>query len=934
MKKEMIMRFLPLLLVLIITPVTWAKESNKEVYATLQAYIKNNENAKFIETFKAQKLDADFVPEDEFSLPLIFTATTQGNVEIVTFLLSQGSDVNQLSKYGTVMHFALEKQHLDVAWVLLENGFDPRVELQRKEYRIALNLAAYWQKDEGRTFYKAMIEKGMDVDLISSRKGISVIHLAAYQGDLEMLSLLHECGADMNNRTRPSQLTYKAPEEYTPLMLARYAGQEEAFNLLLSFDEVNKELTGKDGKTVYEIETEKEVKAREEALREAERKRPPEFVPIEVLESYSYDNANETLQSYHKGIAVSRIHNVPKGFNQYSADMDVQGDNIVIVGATGLNVRISTDGGQSYTYHRLSRFADAMVGVQYKDDGTIYMVAGSGKIYRTKDHGKSFEAYDTAKLVGHSYQRYTKIKFFNEKIGVVLGEDGVLLRTEDGGDHWKRVPVETKATLSDIDIVSEDFLALSTLDADVLFSYDAGKSWGDKVNLKSISHQYADIRAVDFVNKKVGYAGGKYGFYKTVDGGKHFSKIDFIHTYAYGRSERISEDGIVGQIAFIDEKRGFVATNGDYALYRTLDGGETFNAEFDLMGGFSETSKRVKIIDGGIYLLGRDQLVRMDVDTRQHQQALTKQSRVYFDKMELLRENILPDRRELTIKVPMRYLDEVFNLVEITDPPKWLTEQYRYQYFNCEEYECTEYEKQTYVDVTEVDKNILSITIDREDENESVRIFRVNKDTNRTEFTEFSLKKRLLVRVVKGDTSVYTDGEKEYAVILNEKYRHLRNREYEDIEVVVKRFDKEGELLHSRKVGIDENGSLSLKIDDVEKEGQMTLEVRPTYAKDKAITKNVELKRFEAYNEIHNVHLKIPVYGKARLGAEINVEDNTKVVGRLYLFDENDKKLATMEEEGRVKDKQIMIEFDVKKLLDESDDIFDKTSYYSGEIES
>ncbi len=725
------------------TPMTWAQESRSEIYTTLETFIRNDENAKFIETFKAKKFDADFVPADEYSLPLIYAAATRGNVEIVSFLLSQGSDVNQVPKYGTVMHFALEKRHLDVAWILLKNGFDPSVEKKRKEHRNPFNLEAYWQKDESRKFYKAMIEKGMDVNLISSRKGVSVIHLAAYQGDLEMLSLLHECGADMNNRTRPSQLTYKAPEEYTPLMLARYAGQDEAFKLLLSFDEVNRELTGKDGKTVYEIETEKEVKAREAALREAERKRPPEFVPAEVLESYSYDNANEELQSYHKGIAVSRIHNIPEGFNQYSADMDVQGDNIVIVGATGLNVRISTDGGRSYTYHRLSRFADAMVGVQYKDDGTIYMVAGSGKIYRTKDHGKSFEEYDTDKLVGHSYQRYTKIKFFNEKIGVVLGEDGVLLRTEDGGDHWKRVPVETKATLSDIDLVSENFFVLSTLDADLLFSYDAGKSWGDKVNLKSTSHQYADIRAVDFVNKKVGYAGGKYGVYKTVDGGKHFNKIDFIHAYAYGRNERISEDGIVVQIAFIDEHRGFVATNGDYALYRTFDGGETFNAEFDLMGGFSETSKRVKIIDGGIYLLGRDQLVRMDLDTRQHQQALTKQSRVYFDKMELLRENILPDRRELTIKVLMRYLDEFFNLVEITDPPKWLTEQYRYQYFNCEEYECTEYEKQTYVDVTEVDKNILSITIDREDENESVRIFRVDKDTNKTAFVEFQLTERL-----------------------------------------------------------------------------------------------------------------------------------------------------------------------------------------------
>ena len=52
-------------------------------------------------------------------------AVGEGNVEIVTFLLKAGTEVNGLTANGSPLHTACAWRRLKITKLLLENGADP-----------------------------------------------------------------------------------------------------------------------------------------------------------------------------------------------------------------------------------------------------------------------------------------------------------------------------------------------------------------------------------------------------------------------------------------------------------------------------------------------------------------------------------------------------------------------------------------------------------------------------------------------------------------------------------------------------------------------------------------------------------------------------------------------------------------------------------------
>ena len=302
--------------------------------------------------------------------------------------------------------------------------------------------------------------------------------------------------------------------------------------------------------------------------------------------------------------------------------------------------------------------------------------------------------------------------------------------------------------------------------------------------------------------------------------------------------------------------------------------------------------------------------------------------------MQLLDENISNNARILKIKVPMQYLDEKFNLVELDNPPKSMTEKYRYQYFVCED-ACHKYKKQKFFNVTGVNKNLFTIKIAKEDEKKHVRVFRVNKDSNKTEFSEFELKRRVAVKKIYGNAAHYTNGIKRYFIQLNEKYRYLYDEEYKDVVIVVKHFSAEGLLLSNKSKKIDKNGMFSIDLEDVGQLGWIEIEAYTSYSRETAVKKHVAIKAFKKYDDIKNVNIRLLKYGLTQVDAEVNVEDKVRVEGRLFLKDKNSNVLAKIVTDAKVKDKKVVMTFEYEKLLDDNyETIFENTASYSVQVES
>ncbi len=167
---------------------------------------------------------------------------------------------------------------------------------------------------------------------------------------------------------------------------------------------------------------------------------------------------------------------------------------------------------------------------------------------------------------------------FIGRYGWAVGPMGTVLRTEDGGNRWTRVPIATDADLYRVDFVNrrEGWVAggrmriASTNEsmrhdqrggyAYIFHTTDGGRTWQCQFGARG-QHLFG----LDFVNENVGYAVGERGYLlKTIDGGAHWSVLPTTGTlrWLYG-------------VAFRDEKTGF-AVGLQETVIKTTDGGNTW----------------------------------------------------------------------------------------------------------------------------------------------------------------------------------------------------------------------------------------------------------------------------------------------------------------------------------------------------------------------
>lgn len=204
--------------------------------------------------------------------------------------------------------------------------------------------------------------------------------------------------------------------------------------------------------------------------------------------------------------------------------------NTVILSFTTTEIKIvhTQDAGQNW--HELpipEENIGNIIAISMVDSGHIWLcTACPAKIYFTNNLGANWtiQYFDTTKTDFFNY-----IEMFNLTDGVAMGDAldcragaALILTTSDGGNHWISVN-------------------------DSAFGGCSGNIW----------------RRIDFVNPKVGYfyASGKppQKLFKTTDGG-HTWKPTFFSDFAF-------------DIKFFDENIGMVSSTKDSVIYRTLDGG-------------------------------------------------------------------------------------------------------------------------------------------------------------------------------------------------------------------------------------------------------------------------------------------------------------------------------------------------------------------------
>jgi photosystem II stability/assembly factor-like uncharacterized protein len=231
----------------------------------------------------------------------------------------------------------------------------------------------------------------------------------------------------------------------------------------------------------------------------------------------------------------------------------------------------TSDGGTTWTKFPLDTSEDINE-IYFRNDENGYLVAGR-VMFITRDAGKTwrqtklFETGDIKK----GTPEFLSIRFAGKKIGLAIGSvwqrvgkedvvvDSLVMRTDDGGETWRRVSVPSKVELYHLDFTDSSHAWIVGDKGLILASTDGGSTW--RVQSSGVSRALFNI---DFRDDNDGYAvGGGGAILWTENGGATWDKVNNPYTETLKR------------VDFADDKNGWIVGYGG-SILRSSDKGRTW----------------------------------------------------------------------------------------------------------------------------------------------------------------------------------------------------------------------------------------------------------------------------------------------------------------------------------------------------------------------
>lgn len=121
------------------------------------------------------------------------------------------------------------------------------------------------------------------------------------------------------------------------------------------------------------------------------------------------------------------------------------------------------------------------------------------------------------------------IYFINQNKGFIVGDSGIVLKTENGGTDWQVVPSDTINHLYKVYFINENKGFVLGSKGLLMITENGGTTWTSK----NVGNEYTYFCSINFVNDSIGYMGGccilngwyRSAFLRTTDGGNNWTKI-------------------------------------------------------------------------------------------------------------------------------------------------------------------------------------------------------------------------------------------------------------------------------------------------------------------------------------------------------------------------------------------------------------------------
>jgi photosystem II stability/assembly factor-like uncharacterized protein len=218
----------------------------------------------------------------------------------------------------------------------------------------------------------------------------------------------------------------------------------------------------------------------------------------------------------------------------------------------------------------MKKSANVMNDITFADSLNGYIVGQNGLMLKTTDGGNSWDS-----ISSNTNQTLYSIVFANKNTGYACGHNGTIIKTIDGGKTWELQKTLTTDYFKIIKVISADTAYAFGHNGRMLKTTDGGKNW---VNIKRIVHN--DIEAVHFYNSKTFIiASSDWNdssvIYKTKDAGLSWNIINHSKSYIF-------------EFCSVDTMRAYAIQYYDNIL-KTTDGCKTWQEIYGIKNGMYKT---------------------------------------------------------------------------------------------------------------------------------------------------------------------------------------------------------------------------------------------------------------------------------------------------------------------------------------------------------
>ncbi|MBK8954166.1 MAG: hypothetical protein IPM34_01230 [Saprospiraceae bacterium] len=186
------------------------------------------------------------------------------------------------------------------------------------------------------------------------------------------------------------------------------------------------------------------------------------------------------------------------------------------------NIHVTRDGGKTWNDVSSGYTSMRFMDIFFLNDSVVYMSGNNGIIIRSTDGGMNWKTLTT-----NVTEQIWGIYFSSAKIGYAVGSNGLIMRTTNGGNDWEIRPSGTNHLFYKVTVTPSGVCFASGSNI-LLRSEDSGDSW-QAVDFFPFEPPADWIRSIQFVNDKTGYACADIGrIYKTTDGGLNWERLPSI----------------------------------------------------------------------------------------------------------------------------------------------------------------------------------------------------------------------------------------------------------------------------------------------------------------------------------------------------------------------------------------------------------------------